>query len=123
MLPYAASYPVLLRTAMRLAFAKRIKEPIELTSMAVGSVRIVHLPGEPMVEFQLYAQRLCPEKFVAVAGYGDCGPAYICTERAFEEGGYEPTSSNVVAASESVLKDAIRRLLASSEQPQAAPSR
>jgi hypothetical protein len=99
------------RGAMRIAFARRIDEPIELSALAIGPVRILHLPGEAMVEFQLYAQRLVPDEFVAVAAYGDCGPGYVCTERAFEEGGYEPTDSMVAPASERVLKAAIRQLL------------
>jgi hypothetical protein len=99
------------RGAMRIAFAQRIEQPIELSALGIGPVRIVHLPGESMVEFQLYAQRLAPGQFVAVAAYGDCGPGYICTERAFEEGGYEPTDSLVSPRSESILKGAIRQLL------------
>jgi hypothetical protein len=97
--------------AMRVAFAQRSKQPIDLSVLAIGPVRIVHLPGEAMIDFQLFAQSLLPEQFVAVAAYGDCGPAYICTERAFTEGGYEPTDSLVAPRSESVLKAAIRELL------------
>ncbi|MHC4399607.1 MAG: hypothetical protein ACYTG0_08000 [Planctomycetota bacterium] len=100
------------RGAMRLAFSRRIDEPIALSSLAVGPVRMLHLPGEAMVEFQLFAQKLLPSHFVAVAAYGDCGPAYICTERASAEGGYEPTDSLVTPQSEALLKTAIRRLLA-----------
>ena len=96
---------------MRVAFAQRSKRPIELSALAIGPVRIVHLPGEAMIDFQLFAQSLLPQQFVAVAAYGDCGPAYICTERAFTEGGYEPTDSLVAPRSESVLKAAIRELL------------
>jgi hypothetical protein len=97
--------------AMRVAFAQRSKQPIELTALAIGPVRIVHLPGEAMIDFQLFAQSLLPKHFVAVAAYGDCGPAYICTARAFTEGGYEPTDSLVAPRSESILKAAIRELL------------
>lgn len=99
------------RGAMRVAFAERIDQPIQLSSLQVGPAQIVHLPGESMVEFQLFAQRVVPEGFVAVAAYGDCGPGYICTAEAFEEGGYEPTDSLVVPKSEQVLKRAIRELL------------
>lgn len=97
--------------AMRVAFAQRSKQPIELSALSIGPVRIVHLPGEAMVDFQLFAQSLLPEHFVAVAAYGDCGPAYICTQPAFTEGGYEPTDSLVAPRGEAVLKAAIRELL------------
>jgi hypothetical protein len=93
------------------AFLERCRQPIELSCLRIGSVRIVHLPGEPMVCFQLFAQGLKPEAFVAVAGYGDGGPGYLCSEKAFAEGGYEPTASRVKPESETALKDAITALL------------
>jgi len=97
--------------ALRVAFAQRVKTPFELSTLEIGPARILHLPGEAMVEFQLYAQRLLPGRFLAVAAYGDCAPGYICTERAFAEGGYEPTDSMVAPPSETLLKAAIRQLL------------
>jgi hypothetical protein len=97
--------------AMRLAFVERLERPVEVSSLQIGSVWIVNLPGEPMLEFQRFAQRLKPGDFVAVAGYGACGPAYICTDRAIAEGGYEPTASNVGRGSEGRLKQVIMRLL------------
>ena len=63
------------------------------------------------MEFQLYAQSLCPTGFVAVAAYGEGGPGYICTDAALAEGGYEPTESRVGPPSEFRLKAAICELL------------
>jgi len=97
--------------AMRIAYIERIERPIELSLLKVGPARALHLPGESMVEYQLYAQRLMPGEFVAVAAYGDCGPGYICTEAAFAEGGYEPTESMVDPPGETVYKAAIRALV------------
>jgi hypothetical protein len=99
------------RAATRIAFAERINTPLDLSIMQIGRVHILHLPGECMVEFQLFAQQLKPEDFMAVAAYGDLGPGYICTEQAFPEGGYEPTASNVAPKSEHLLKEAITKLL------------
>lgn len=98
-------------SAMRLAFAERIERPLELSSLEIGPVYLLHLPGEPMLEFQVFAQGLKPDRFVAVAGYGDCGPGYLCTDRAYAEGGYEPTATSVAPGSEALLKDAIRTLM------------
>jgi len=98
-------------SASALAFAERIQRPLALSSLEIGNVHILHLPGEPFLEFQMYAQQLKPRDFVAVAGYGDCGTGYICTDRAFVEGGYEPTAANVGPGSEALLKKAIRQLL------------
>jgi len=97
--------------ARALAFAERIQRPLALSSLEMGKVHILHLPGEPFLEFQMYAQQLKPRDFVVVAGYGDCGTGYICTDQAFVEGGYEPTGANVGPGSEALLKKAIRQLL------------
>jgi len=97
--------------ASRIACGERLAKPIELCSLQIGDVHIVHLPGEPMLEFQMYAQRTLPEKFVAVAGYGMGTPCYICTEASFKEGGYEPGASAVQPQSEGLLKTAIRGML------------
>ena len=97
--------------AMRLAFVERLNRPIQVSSLQIGNVHILHLPGEPMLDFQFFAQQAAPRDFVAVAGYGDCGPAYICTDKAIAEGGYEPSASNVGPGSEARLKNAIQALL------------
>ena len=97
--------------AIRLTRAERLRQPLEVGCLRIGPAWVLHLPGEPMNEFQRYAQSLRPSEFVAVAGYGLCATGYFCTERAFAEGGYEPTASAVVPQSEAVLKKAIATLL------------
>ena len=100
-----------IRAATRVAYAQRDDRPIDLSLLAIGGVYVLHLPGESMVEYQLFAQGVKPDAFVAVAAYGDVGPGYICTERSFSEGGYEPTASRVAPNSEHVYKATIRELL------------
>jgi hypothetical protein len=100
-----------IRAATRVAFTERIERPIDLSLLQIGPARILHLPGESMVEFQLYAQSLRPDAFIAVAAYGDAGPGYICTESSFAEGGYEPSASRAGSQAEHALKEAIRELL------------
>ncbi len=97
--------------ARRLASLNRADQPITLSGLQLGDVYIVHLPGEPMIEFQLDAQRQRPDDFVAVAGYGEGRTNYICTAQAFKEGGYEPTASSVAPESEQLLKAGVRRVL------------
>jgi hypothetical protein len=97
--------------ASNLAFLRRSQQPIVLSSLEMGNVHIVHLPGEPMVCFQRFAQELRPAAFVAVAGYGDGGTGYLCPARAYREGGYEPTASRVKPESETLVKKAIAALL------------
>jgi hypothetical protein len=101
--------------ASRLAWLRRCAagHKIEVTCLSLGRARILHLPGEAFVEYQLAAKAARPDLFVAVAAYGDCAPFYIGTAIAYEQGGYEtsPSSSNVAPEVEGVLLGAIRKLL------------
>jgi hypothetical protein len=99
------------RAAIKLTYQARVDKPIELSSLEIGEVRILHLPGEPFIEYQLYAQELLPKQFVCVAGYGDGGPGYIPMKNSYEEGGYEPTMSFITPESEQILKTKISELL------------
>jgi hypothetical protein len=93
------------------AFHRRADRPIELSLLELGAVRVLHLPGEPFVEFQLHAQQAAPQCLVAVAGYGDGGPGYLCTAKSYTEGGYEPTATMLAPAAEAILQNAITELL------------
>ncbi len=55
------------------------------------AVNLVFMPGEPMVEYQLYLQKIAPEEFIACAAYGCSACGYIPTASMFAEGGYETT--------------------------------
>ena len=73
-----------------------------------------NLPGELFVEYRLAAQALRPDRFVAMAAYGEYGPGYIGTEVAFSQGSLTRPSRAprfVAPSVERVLTDAIRRLL------------
>jgi hypothetical protein len=97
--------------AFQLAWLARAGRPIDLTCLDLGRALVLHLPGEPFIEYQLEAQRLRPDAFVCVAGYGDGGPGYIPTAHAYGEGGYEPTVALVGPQSEEILNRAMARLL------------
>ena len=88
-------------------------ETIDVSCLHLGKARVLHLPGELFVEYQLAAQKLRPDLFVAMAAYGDYAPGYIGTEIAYPEGGYEtgPRASLVAPSVEGILMDAIKRLL------------
>jgi hypothetical protein len=102
-------------SASRLAWLRRCQagRPIDVVCLGLGRARILHLPGEPFVEYQLAAKTARPDLFVAVAGYGNYAPWYIGTAAAYEQGGYEtsPSASNVAPEAEGVLTAAIRKLL------------
>jgi len=83
----------------------------ECSCLLLGQTRIVHMPGELFVEYQLEAQKLLPQSFVCLAAYGDYGPGYICTEVAYAQGGYEPGVSLVAPSVEKVLRSVLQDLL------------
>ena len=88
-------------------------ETIAVSCLRLDMARVLHLPGELFVEYQLAAQRQRPDLFVAMAAYGDYGPGYIGTEEAYPQGGYEtgPHASLVAPTVERTLMDVIERLL------------
>jgi len=84
-----------------------------LTLLTLGAARVVHMPGELFVEYQLAAQKMAGDTFIAMAAYGDYGPGYIGTRIAYSQGGYETgpvsrTSPDV----EDVLMQGLKKLLA-----------
>jgi hypothetical protein len=99
----------------RLAWLRRSTtgHRIDVTCLRLGRARILHMPGELFVEYQLRAKAERPDLFVAMAAYGDYGPWYIGTAIAYEQGGYEttPPASNVGPAAEAELLGAIGKLL------------
>jgi hypothetical protein len=101
--------------ADKLAWLLRSKQghKIDLALLSLGDIRVLHMPGELFVEYQLAAKKMRADLHVAMAAYGDYGTAYIGTERAYSEGGYEtePRSSNVAPSVESVLMNGMRKLL------------
>jgi hypothetical protein len=103
--------------ASRLAWVRRCQagHQLDVQCLRVGRSRILHLPGELFVEYQLAAKAMRPDLFVAVAAYGDYAPWYIGTQVAYGQGGYEtsPDASNVAPEVEAVLTAAIRKLLSS----------
>ncbi len=110
-----------IEAAYKLAWVRRCLagDTVDLGCLTLGTARILHLPGELFVEYQLAAQELRPDLFVAMAAYGEYGPYYIGTEIAYEQGGYEPgpNASLVSPQVEGVLVDALRKLLDAPKTP------
>ncbi|QDV25135.1 hypothetical protein [Aureliella helgolandensis] len=99
----------------RLAWLDRCQngQQINLSCLRIGDTRILHMPGELFVEYQLAAKAMRSDLTVAMAAYGDYGPGYIGTKEAYSQGGYEtsPAASNVSPEVEKVLMDGMRTLL------------
>jgi hypothetical protein len=103
------------KAACELAWVRRCQagETIDVSCLKLGKGRVLLMPGELFVEYQLAAQKHRPDLFVAMAAYGDYGPGYIGVEEAYPQGGYETSHhvSLVAPQVESVLMDAIKTLL------------
>jgi len=105
---YAAKHLIWLRRCQR-------GDTIDIACLTLDGARVLHMPGELCIGYQLAAQKLRPDLFVAMAAYGDYAPGYIATEIAYSQGGYEasPRASKVSPAVEGVLMGAVQKLLGS----------
>ena len=104
-----------------LAWLRRCQagDTIDVGCLTLGEARVLHMPGELFVEYQLAAQELRPDLFVCMAAYGDYAPWYIGTDIAYDEGGYETSegASLVRPGSEAALVRAMRTLLDAEDVP------
>lgn len=73
--------------ALGLSWRNRVekKHPITVPVADFSGAKLLLLPGESYVEYQLFAQSLLPDEFVMTLGYGECGPGYIPTDQHFQE--------------------------------------
>lgn len=87
---------------------------VDIGCLSVGDARVLHMPGELFVEYQLAAKAMQPDLQIAMAAYGDYGTAYIGTEISYTEGGYETSerATNVGPEVETLLMGVMEALLA-----------
>jgi hypothetical protein len=73
--------------AMALSWRQRceVGKVIDVPVVDFGSAKLLLLPAESYVEYQLFAQSVCPDAFVVTLGYGQCAPGYIPTDQAVKE--------------------------------------
>jgi len=105
---------MLQRPSFALAWRKRASKPVDLPVLELGPATMLLLPGESFIEFQLAAQQMRPNGFVMAMAYGNGAPGYVCTDIAYEQGGYEsgrPAYTGVGA--ERVIMDSLRGRLRS----------
>jgi len=101
--------------AKHLAWLRRCQagDTVDIACLGIRKARILFMPGELFVEYQLAAQKMREDLFVAMAAYGEYAPGYICTKIAYSQGGYESSdrASRVSQDVEKVLINAMRKLL------------
>lgn len=111
----SASVSARIYAAKHLSLIRRTKAgaTIDISCLTLGKARVLHMPGELFVEYQLKAATLRPDLFVAMAAYGEYSPGYIGTTVAYSRGGYETQArvSQTAPHVEAVLMGAVRKLL------------
>ena len=102
-----------IRPAMRLAWMDRVKAktPIILSALHINKTSLLHLPAESFLEYQLKAQKLQPDRFVATAAYGDGGPWYIPVKEAYPQGGYEVSVANCADTIDAQMTEGMKKIL------------
>lgn len=103
-----------IRAAMQVSYLQRCaaKVPLMLSGLIMNNnIRIIHLPGESFIEYQLYAKYQLDDAFVICVAYGDGGPWYIPTAANYPQGGYEVTASWVAPESEVIMQEGIKHFL------------
>ncbi len=101
------------RPAYTLALLQRVakKIPLVISTLKINDACLLHLPGECFIQYQLRAQTLAPDRFVATAAYGDTGPWYIPIQEEYEHGGYEVSVAFCGPKIDDLMTQAMQRLL------------
>ena len=84
---------------------------LEIPAIDFGPACLLLLPGESYLEYQLLAQKLRPDAFVVVMGYGESAPGYVGTDRAWQENDGNLTDWCWVGRSEAAMTKAIHAAL------------
>tara|TARA_B100000674_G_C37692174_1_gene846516 strand:- start:246 stop:899 length:654 start_codon:yes stop_codon:yes gene_type:complete len=101
------------RPSYMLAWLNRVerKQPIILSSLGINDISTIHLPAESFIEYQLRAQKLAPDTFVATAAYGDGGPWYLPVKEEYPAQGYEVRVAFCEPSVDDVMTAGIKKLL------------
>lgn len=110
-----SSKPDRLAAAEKLAWYERSTagEKVNVSSLKLGKIWLLNMPGELFVEYQLAAQKMRPNEHICMAAYEEYGPGYIGTKIAYTQGGYETEAlvSGVSPKVEKVLLRAMKKVL------------
>jgi len=103
------------RPSYQLSWLRRVEKrtPIVLSSLHLGGVKLLHLPAESFIEYQLRAQSFAKESFVCTSAYGDGGPWYIPVKEEYPNGGYEVSVAFCEPEIDDVLTEGMKRILPS----------
>jgi len=112
----AASRWQRISAALGLSWRARLAagRPVEIPCLDLAGgetlAQFMIMPAESFVGYQLIAQRLRPEAFVVVAGFGEGAPGYIPTDQCWRDG-YEDDYCWVAPMTETILTEAMAKAL------------
>jgi len=81
---------------------------IRISSLKIGNILIAGISGELMNEIGLEIKEASPYKNTFVYTHCNGNSGYLCTDKAYEEGGYEPMVSRTMPGTEKLIKDNFR---------------
>jgi len=101
--------------ALGLSWRKRVDagQPVEVPCLDLGggAAQFLIMPAESFVGYQLAAQRLRPDSFVVVAGFGDGAAGYVPTDQCWKDG-YADDYCWVPPMTEKLITQAMAKALA-----------
>ena len=99
--------------ALGLSWRKRADagHKLEIPAIDFGDACLILLPGESYLHYQLLAQKLRPDSFIVVMGYGESAPGFVGTDKAWDEQDGNLDSWCWVERSEAAMTKAIREAL------------
>jgi hypothetical protein len=79
-----------IEAALGLSWRRRVDsgQPVDAPCLdfGAGAAQFLIMPAESFVGYQLAAQRLRPDSFVMVAGFGDGAAGYVPTDECWKDG-------------------------------------
>ena len=89
----------------------RIFNNIRVSAVSLGEIAFFGYAGEPFTRYETAVQAAFPDRFLISACCANGYEGYLPTQEAFEEGGYEATSSIFSSALEGKCESAAIELL------------
>ncbi|MBR9998229.1 MAG: neutral/alkaline non-lysosomal ceramidase N-terminal domain-containing protein [Cyclobacteriaceae bacterium] len=83
---------------------------IRVSSLKIGAILIAGISGELMNEIGLKIKEESPYKNTFIYTHCNGNSGYLCTDKAYEEGGYEPMVSRTMPGTEKQISDTFRQM-------------
>jgi neutral ceramidase len=83
---------------------------ITVCSMKVGNIVLCGISGELMNEIGLEIKEESPFKNTFILSHCNGSSGYLCTDKAYEEGGYEPMVSETMPGTAKLIIDGFRKI-------------